>query len=115
MKNKVLNWLKTKKDNPACDNTYQVRLVEGIFEPSESADVLLSLLNYKIKFHTVQLLNLQEHESKDLEKSKKRIEELKTAKKQVTDLVVNARNKGLVLDIQSTITIVPKTNEDSFQ
>ncbi|MEM9361597.1 MAG: hypothetical protein AAGA43_03130 [Bacteroidota bacterium] len=114
MKNKVLNWLKTKKDSPVCENSYQVRLVEGIFDPSESAEVLLSLLNYKIKFHTVQLLNLQEHESKDLEKSRKRIEELKIAKKQVTDLVVNARNEGLALDIQSTITIVPKTNENHF-
>ena len=112
MKNKVLNWLKTKKDNPACDNPYQVRLVEGTFEPSESAEVLLSLLNYKNKFHSVQLMNLPEHDSKNLEKSRKRIEELKIAKKEVTDLVVDARNKGLVLDIQSTITILPKINEN---
>ncbi|PRX56564.1 hypothetical protein [Flagellimonas meridianipacifica] len=114
MKNKVLNWLKTKKDDPVYDASYQVRLVEGIFEPAESADVLLSLLNYKIKFHTVQLLNLQENDGKNLEQSKKRIEELKLAKKRVTDIVLDARNKGEVLEIQSTITIIPKSSEETF-
>lgn len=114
MKNKVLNWLKPSKDNTDCTDSFQVRLVEGIFEPSESADVLLSLLNYKIKFHNVQLLNFEGQENKDLEKSKRRIEELKRAKKQVTELVVDARDKGHVLDIQSTITIVPKPNPKHF-
>nr|WP_298996832.1 hypothetical protein [uncultured Allomuricauda sp.] len=113
MKNKVFNWLKTKKDDPVCDASYKVRLVEGIFEPAESADVLLSLLNYKIKFHSVQLLNLQENDGKNLEQSEKRIEELKLAKKKVTDLVLDARNDGLVLDIQSTITITPKPREET--
>ncbi|WP_422857887.1 hypothetical protein ACOKFD_10490 [Flagellimonas sp. S174] len=105
--------MKTKKDDPVYDASYQVRLVEGIFEPAESADVLLSLLNYKIKFHSVQLLNLQEHDGKDLEQSEKRIEELKLAKKKVTDLVLDARNNGLVLDIRSTITITPKPREET--
>lgn len=107
MTNKIFQWLKPKNSSLDFDNAFEVRLVEGIFEPSESAEVLLSLLNYKIKFHTVQLLNLQE-EDKDLEKSRKRIEELKLAKKQVTDLVVDARNKGQVLDIFSTIIVAPK-------
>ncbi|WP_435623692.1 hypothetical protein [Flagellimonas sp.] len=115
MKNKVLNWLKTKKDNPVCEASYEVRLVEGVFEPAESAEVLLSLLNYKIKFHTVQLLNLQNEQSKNLEQSRKRIEELKAAKKEVTDLLVDAREKGLVLDIQSTIKISPKINLNTSQ
>ncbi len=114
MKNKVLNWLKTKKDNLHSDgDPCKVQLIEGVFEPSESADVLLSLLNYKIKFHTVQLLNLQKKEQeKDLEKSRKRIEELKIAKKKVTDLVIDAQCKGLSLDIHSIISITLKSRTD---
>lgn len=110
----MFNWLKTKTDKINPDVPHHIKLVEGCFEPSESADVLLSLLNYKIRFHTVQLLNLKKEQTQDLEKSKNRIEELKMAKKQVTDLVLEARNKGLMLDIQSEIEIrtMPMATED---
>lgn len=120
MESKLFQWLKasknkllpTKSSGDEGDTCYQVRLVEGVFEPAESAEVLLSLLNYKIKFHTVQLLNLKETQNSDPENSQKRIEELKAAKQEVTDLVVNARNKGMVLEIHSRVKIIPRKVED---
>ena len=120
MESKLFQWLKASKDKllPAKsssdkgDSCYQVRLVEGHFEPAESAEVLLSLLNYKIKFHTVQLLNLKETNNSNPENSQKRIEELRAAKQEVTDLVVEARNKDLILEIHSTVKIIPKKREE---
>ncbi|GMN09816.1 hypothetical protein MTsPCn9_18590 [Croceitalea sp. MTPC9] len=82
-----------------------IQLVEGSFSPAEAADVLLSLINYKIKFHSVQILNLKEIEKDAVKKSEKRIEELKDAKNKVTELVLNARKKGENLKINSTITV----------
>ncbi len=116
MENRLFQWLKGNKNTQSrktvCENaenqSYNVRLVEGEFEPAESAEVLLSLLNYKIKFHTVQLLNLKETQNSDPEKSQKRIEDLKAAKQEVTELVVRARNHGKKLEIHSTVNITVK-------
>ncbi|MBS9462414.1 hypothetical protein KIM67_08335 [Flagellimonas sp. 389] len=114
MESKLFQWLKGSKSkllqkksisNEDECRTYNVRLVEGEFDPAESAEVLLSLLNYKIKFHTVQLLNLKETQNSDPEKSQKRIEDLKAAKQKVTELVVQARNKGQTLEIRSILNI----------
>ncbi|WP_396591466.1 hypothetical protein [Allomuricauda sp. R78024] len=115
MESKLFQWLKGNKRKLVPQKTipqkgavdaFNVRLVEGLFEPAESAEVLLSLLNYKIKFHTVQSLNLKETQNSDPEQSQKRIEALKKAKKEVTELVVKARNKGQKLEIHSTVEIV---------
>lgn len=85
-----------------------VQLVSGTFDPAEAADVLLSLVNYKIKFHSVQLLNLQNHEKEAIEKSEKRIAELKIAKQKVTDLILDARKNGQSIEIKSEISITLK-------
>ncbi len=80
-------------------------LVKGAFSPSEAADVLLTLINDKIKFHSIQILNLREGCDKDVAYSEERIKSLKAAKAEITELVIQARNKGLVLEINSHIDI----------
>ena len=85
-----------------------VQLVTGTFSPAEAADVLLSLINYKIKFHSVQILNLQDGENDVIEKSEKRIQELKEAKNKMTRLILDARHKGQNLEIDSMISITLK-------
>ena len=82
-----------------------ITLVKGSFTPSEAADVLLTLINDKIKFHSIQILNLREGSEKDITYSEERIKALKAAKTEITDMVVEARNKGFVLDINSSINI----------
>jgi len=57
-----------------------VQLVTGTFSPMEAADLLLSLLAYKIKFQTVQMLNKEERYSPDNISSEQHIEELKNAR-----------------------------------
>lgn len=82
-----------------------ITLVKGTFNPSEAADVLLTLINDKIKFHSIQILNLHEGSEKDIAYSEERIKALKAAKAKITDMVVEARNKDLVLEINSSIEI----------
>lgn len=80
-------------------------LVKGTFNPSEAADVLLTLINDKIKFHSIQILNLRDSADKDITYSEERIKALKATKAKITELVVQARNKGLILEINSHIDI----------
>lgn len=113
--NALIRWVKGSKqkvecppgregtDLPACEGT--LKLVEGSFSPAEAADVLLSLINDKIKFHTVQALNLKEGYQEDTSHSEQRIKELKEAKKMVKDLVVKAQKEGLKVEIHSPISI----------
>lgn len=88
---------------------HQIQLIQGSFAPSEAADILLSFINDKIKFHTVKKLNSNDSAQTE---SDKRIEALKLAKAKVTALVLEARNTGNCLEINSTIEIVPRKNLD---
>ncbi len=90
-------------------NIREIQLISGEFEPSEAADVLLSLINDKMRHHTVKLLKLVDR-SDDYIPSKQRIEELKTAKRTVIDAVLEANRKGLLLEIEGSILIRLREN-----
>ncbi|MDC6365444.1 MULTISPECIES: hypothetical protein [Flavobacteriaceae] len=92
------------------NNVDSFLLIEGVFSPSEAADVLLSLLNDKIKFHSVQLLHLNDSNHIDISNSKNRIQELKSAKEKITNIILNARDQGSNLKIHSTIEITETTS-----
>lgn len=83
-----------------------VQLVKGTFPPVEAADVLLSLLTYKIKFHTVQLLGKKDHlNENEIIPSQQRIVELEKAKTMVKELILKARDEGYELEIDGEIKI----------
>jgi hypothetical protein len=84
---------------------YHIKLVEGTYSPTDSADVLLSLISDKIKFHNLQILCLKDKSGPKLIHAEKRIEELKKSRKRVTDLILKARNTGYNLKIDGTIKI----------
>ena len=88
----------------------EIQLIEGTFSAIEAADVLLSLINYKIKFHTVQLLNYTDTTALEYLKSEKRIAELKASKNRVTQLILEARDSGKTLKIQGNINIYTQDN-----
>jgi len=91
--------------NDTTETQHNVQLVTGTFSPIEAADVLLSLLTYKIKFHTVQMLSSQEKCSPNTSTSNQRIADLKNAKNTIKDLILKARDEGYELQIESTIKI----------
>ena len=114
MESRISRWVRGNKKNSRLSKNSpeqpssapgNITLVKGSFSPSEAADVLLTLINDKIKFHSIQILNLTEGSDKDIAYSEERIKALKAAKAEITEMVVEARNKGLVLDINSSIDI----------
>jgi len=107
MINKYKKWLgnPTSKAKRGSTCLEKIQLIEGTFNPIEAADVLLSLVTYKIKFHNLQLLNLEENNGVSREQSEKRIAELKEAKNRITQMIMEARNHGTSLEIHSDINI----------
>jgi hypothetical protein len=81
------------------------KLVEGEFSPVEAADVLFSLIGDKIKFHNLQMLSNQERFGGDNSHSEKRIDQLKAAKEQVKEMILEARDKGYTLNINSNVEV----------
>jgi hypothetical protein len=82
-----------------------ITFIKGLFSPAEAADVLLSLINDKIKFHTVKSLNLRQEEPDLNMTSEERIGKLREAKKAVEHLVLKAHKEGMELNIESMIEI----------
>lgn len=114
MASKLFRWGKgSKPDNKNTNTQETIQLVEGVFSPAEAADVLLTLINDKIKFHTIHALKLKGEQDSDVDHSEQRITELREAKKRVHDLVINARNKGLKLNINSVISISEQSDSPS--
>lgn len=90
-----------------------ITFINGLFSPAEAADVLLSLINDKIKFHRVKSLKLRNEEQGLNISSEERIEKLKEAKKTVEQLVLKAHKEGMILSIKSAIEIELKKRSDA--
>lgn len=85
--------------------TEKVTLVEGKFSPAEAADILFSLLNDKIRFHTLKSLHLHNEQDNNISVSERKIKQLKESKKIIEQLVVKAHKGGLMLEVKSSIEI----------
>lgn len=90
-----------------------ITFINGLFSPAEAADVLLSLINDKIKFHRVKSLKLRNEEQGLNISSEERIKKLKEAKKTVEQLVLKAHKEGMILSIKSAIEIELKKRSDA--
>lgn len=90
------------------------KLISGKFSPAEAADILISVINDKIKFHSLRSLNLRKEESEVRFNSVERIKELKEAKKTLEKMVLKAHRENLQIEINSTID-VKLTHSDENQ
>ncbi|GAA4274267.1 hypothetical protein U6A24_14930 [Aquimarina gracilis] len=82
-----------------------IKLIEGTFSAIEAADVLFSLIANKIKFHNLQMLQIQQGADKTNLHSAKRISELKHEKNIVKDMILKARDEGYELEIYGAIEV----------
>ncbi|WP_299223622.1 hypothetical protein [uncultured Aquimarina sp.] len=82
-----------------------IKLVEGTYSPINSADVLLSLIADKIKFHNLQILSSKDKNHPQVMHAEMRIAELKASRDFVTKLILQARDQGLHMKIDGIINI----------
>lgn len=92
----------------------RVKLVEGEFGPGDAADVLLSLIADKIKFHNLQKLLIKDEDDPSLVQAERRIGELKEARKSVIESILKARDEGYSLKIEAIVNIEFTKKPDSL-
>jgi hypothetical protein len=85
-------------------------LIQGEFTPNETAEILFSLINEKIRFHDLQILGLKERNIDNALLHTKRLEELIATKKIIQDIVTEARNNQDLIVVNSTIELQLKKN-----
>ncbi len=81
------------------------KIVEGEFTPSETAEVLFTLINDKIRFHNLKISEITERFGGDTSHSERRIKELQASKEQIKDMILTARDLGQTIEINGTIEL----------
>lgn len=90
------------------ESTQDFKLVNGTFSANDAANVLFSLIGDKIKHHQLLLFSNEERYGADITNSKIRIEQLTAMKEEIADIIRDAREDGMELEITSNIQIVLK-------
>ena len=89
-----------------------IELVKGRFNAVEAADILISLINHKIRHHNLKSLN-NNLERKSRENSQKRLSELRESKRRIKEMVVfgNKSNMWIEIECQIHIRLVEKPDD----
>lgn len=81
------------------------KLIEGVFEPDEAAELLIALINNKLQFHTLKAFSSEERDGTVCEQSRRRIESLNKTKEHVLGLIAEASKRNRKVTIDSTLDI----------
>jgi hypothetical protein len=87
------------------NNNKTFTLIDGTFSVEDADQILTALLNYKIDYHNREDFSKHVRFNRDIEHSKKRIQELTATKKAVKDLIAATGSNKFNLVINSTITL----------
>lgn len=80
-------------------------LIKGKFTPEEAQEILLGMLNSKIKFHEMKCFSSMIRFGESDAASVSRIEELRLAKAQINALIEQAKDNHQPLFIEANIQI----------
>ena len=87
--------MQTKEMEKAAETLQKVQLVNGVFTPSEAADIIGSLIDEKINFHKIQRLQRWEGNHKcDTGDLNDRITELEQDRAQALEFIARIRKEG---------------------
>lgn len=87
------------------ENKQEYKLIDGTFTSEEAEKVLTALFNYKIDYHNREDFSNHIRFNKNIEHSKKRIQELTETKKAIKDMIESSKSNNFNLVINSTISI----------
>ena len=85
-----------------------IDLIKGEFSPDEAKKILFTIINDKIKFNSRQILGMEERNSGDPERYKKRLAELKISLDSVLKLMEEAKLANSTIEIDAEIKICIK-------
>jgi hypothetical protein len=81
------------------------KLIEGVFNPEDAAEIVIALIDNKLKFHMLKAFSTAERDGLACEHSKTRIAALNEAKQEILEAIAAAKNKNCKLKIASTLNI----------
>jgi hypothetical protein len=84
---------------------HSINLIDNIFTPSEANDVLITIIRNKINFHNLEIFSLEERNGENIERSKKRLEELHESNKKLLEIIHFAERNNYNLKVFSSIEI----------
>lgn len=87
------------------ENENEFKLIDGVFSPEETINILTALFNYKIDYHSREDFSNHIRFNKDISHSKKRIQELIEAKEKMKEMLENSTSDPKNLVIKSNISI----------
>ncbi len=82
----------------------RIKLIEGTFTPQEAREILITMINDKIRFHQVKEASGAEH-GVDASHSSQRIRELKNEATRVQDMMMEAEQLGVRVELHATVHI----------
>ena len=82
-------------------------LVDGIFDPTEATEVLMTLITDKIRYHQRRNLTSFERCGEPDPHSTRRIDELRQCKAELAERIAVASAAGQRVAIRSTIDVTP--------
>lgn len=86
-------------------NNYQFKLIDGKFSLEEADTILTALINYKIDFNKREDFSNHIRFNKEIDHSKKRIQELNKTKEQIKNLIIENKTSDSQIIIKSDIII----------
>jgi uncharacterized linocin/CFP29 family protein len=93
------------------ETTTKLVLMDGAFTPDDAQEILLKFIVAKINYNKIKNLSHQVHYNCEDPVAAKRTEDLYKSKAIVEDLIREAREKNIDLNIKSDITIGLKYSE----
>lgn len=87
------------------NNNDSLHLIKGQFSPSEAKEILLSLFDYKIQFHQLQLLSMRERGMDAYLHSKERLEELKSNRDKIVALTSMCGELGEQINLEAEVVL----------
>lgn len=86
-------------------NNQEYKLIDGSFTAEDADRVVSTLLNYKIDYHSREDFSNHIRFNKEIEHSKKRIQELTETKEQIKNLIQDSKSEAIKFVIKSNISI----------
>lgn len=87
---------------------HQVKLIDNIYPLADARELVLSLINDKIKFLSVKILSMQEH-GKDSSYLQQRVDELEQERKALNALLCEQSEESCTVEISCQVQM--KINE----
>ena len=87
------------------NNNESLHLIKGEFSPSEAREVLLSLFDYKIQYHELQILSMRERGIEAYAHSIERLKELKASRDKILALTSTYGDLGEQLELEAEVVL----------